>query len=172
MAPGMTKIAHFCSSLALEPWITCCISSFLPSRISALWTSLGPMATPVGTCFISSIVSMTAGSRLLRSFSRAACRLTCWAGWSVGSQRKRRRGLAGLGAETTSYLLVLLSDLDRGIAFAYVLGAMKLRCDYGRPVCSRCRDRDRATDCAYRPRPFKLWSESRRAEASGPVSYG
>ncbi|KAF2655684.1 hypothetical protein K491DRAFT_410576 [Lophiostoma macrostomum CBS 122681] len=31
----------------------------------------------------------------------------------------------------------------------------KLACDHVRPVCSRCRDRDRAPSCTYRPRPFK-----------------
>ncbi|KZF23908.1 hypothetical protein L228DRAFT_260654, partial [Xylona heveae TC161] len=33
--------------------------------------------------------------------------------------------------------------------------AMKLRCDHGRPACSRCRERGRTADCAYRARPFR-----------------
>jgi hypothetical protein len=33
--------------------------------------------------------------------------------------------------------------------------ALKLRCDHGRPICSRCREKGRVADCAYRPRPFK-----------------
>ncbi|KAF2138152.1 uncharacterized protein K452DRAFT_235039 [Aplosporella prunicola CBS 121167] len=31
----------------------------------------------------------------------------------------------------------------------------KLACDHSRPVCSRCRDRDKAAACCYRSRPFK-----------------
>ncbi|KAJ5293032.1 uncharacterized protein N7443_008985 [Penicillium atrosanguineum] len=33
--------------------------------------------------------------------------------------------------------------------------ALKLRCDHRRPVCSRCKDRSRAADCVYRPKPFR-----------------
>ena len=33
--------------------------------------------------------------------------------------------------------------------------AMKLRCDHGRPSCSRCRTRGLADGCVYRTRPFK-----------------
>ncbi|KAJ5986999.1 hypothetical protein N7451_011364 [Penicillium sp. IBT 35674x] len=33
--------------------------------------------------------------------------------------------------------------------------SLKLRCDHEKPTCSRCRERGRVADCAYRPRPFK-----------------
>src|SRR5699024_3821941 len=109
---------------ALEPWITCCIFSFLLCKICPAWVLLGPMASPVGTCCISLMVSVIAGSRLLRSFCSAACGLAWRAGWSAGSRRKRRRGLSGLVGAVYVFFVDLLSSLDVEDMAAYVIGEL------------------------------------------------
>lgn len=41
----------------------------------------------------------------------------------------------------------------------------RLACDHSKPVCSRCRDRNQAANCAYRERPFK----KRRNQRISPI---
>ncbi|KAE8164039.1 hypothetical protein BDV40DRAFT_311126 [Aspergillus tamarii] len=50
---------------------------------------------------------------------------------------------------------IRLTSKPRKIPACEPCRGMKVKCDHGKPSCSRCRENGKAAACAYRPRPFK-----------------